>query len=426
VITRTVRIQVLIFVVVSLLGVAYIGVRYVGLGDRLLGRTYTVNLDLGSAGGIFPHAAVAYRGVPVGEVAGVTLHGDGVLAALRIKQGVQIPADLTAVVAQRSAIGEQYVDLRPNRDAGPYLRDGDMIPQEHTSLPLPMETLLSSLDGLVQSVGVENLSIVIDELGKAFEGNERALKALLDANSLLLQDTDAHMSQIIQLLHDGQTVLTTQAESADAIQAWAASLAQLAQTLRDSDGDLRLLLAAGPPAAAVTVHLLHDLDPSLGVLLGNLVTVGDITVRRLPGIEQLLVAFPITVAGGLTVAPGDGTAHFGLVVNLGDPPACTYASGAPAQCTATQQAAGSDVRGALNAPRAGGPAASNGRGSTGAPSTPAEPAPTSGATVVGFDPATGVVLGPDGKPLQFGATGGQYAFSGDESWKQLLFSGLEP
>jgi phospholipid/cholesterol/gamma-HCH transport system substrate-binding protein len=46
--------------------------------------------------------------------------------------------------------------------------------------------------------------------------------------------------------------------------------------------------------------------------------------------------------------------------------------------------------------------------------------------VSGFDPATGIVLGPDGQPLQFGGTGGQYQFSGDQSWKQLLFAGLSP
>ena len=33
------------------------------------------------------------------------------------------------------------------------------------------------------------------------------------------------------------------------------------------------------------------------------------------------------VAGGFTVAPGDGTAHFGLVVNLNNPPACQYSKG---------------------------------------------------------------------------------------------------
>jgi phospholipid/cholesterol/gamma-HCH transport system substrate-binding protein len=427
-ISRLVRVQVLVFLVVSMLGVAYVGVRYVGLGDRLLGGGYAVGLDLPVAGGIFPNAPVAYRGVPIGRVDAVTLTGDGVRVTLRIDRDVRVPADLRAVVAQRSAVGEQYVDLRPNRDSGPYLTDGDTIARELTSTPLPMETLLSGLDALVRSVGVENLTIVVDELGRAFAGNEAALRRLLEANTLLLRDTNDHLPEIRQLIHDGQTVLATQAESADAIRRWAASLAQLTATLRDGDADLRRLLAEGPPAAAETIRLLHGLEPAVGTLLGNLVTVNDIAVRRLAGIEQILVTYPIAISGGFTVAPGDGTAHLGLVVNVSDPAACTYPPGGGTQCSAEQQAGGSGVRGAGNAPRAGGGSASP--GSPNAPSAAASSGSTGpvapSAAVAGFDPATGIVLGPDGQPLQFGGTGGQYQLAGDQSWKQLLFAGLAP
>jgi phospholipid/cholesterol/gamma-HCH transport system substrate-binding protein len=432
-ITRLVKVQVLVFAVVSLLGMAYVGVRYVGLGDRLpaflgLGRTYTIGLQLPVAGGLFPNASVAYRGVPIGKVADVALAGDGVRATLRIDRAFRVPADLRAVVAQRSAVGEQYVDLRPNVDGGPYLNDGDTIPADRTSTPLPMETLLAGLDELIRSVGVENVTVVVDELGRAFAGNEQSLRRLLEANTLLLQETDRHLPQLLQLIEDSRTVLATQAESGDAIRRWAAALAQLTGTLRDSDADLRRLLVEGPPAAAETVKLLHGLDPSVGTLLGNLVTVNDIAVRRIAGIEQILVVYPLAVAGGFTVAPGDGTAHLGLVVNVNDPAACTYPPGGPPQCSSEQEAAGSGVRGAANAPRAGAPPPpATGSGAAPTTSGPAPAVPGAAAFAVsGFDPATGIVLGPDGQPLQFGGTGGQYQFAGDQSWKQLLFSGLAP
>src|SRR5262249_18901818 len=48
-----------------------------------------------------------------------------------------------------------------------------------------------------------------------------------------------------------------------------------------------------------------------------------------------------------------------------------------------------------------------------------------GETVGGFDPVTGLVLGPDGVPLLFGGTGGQYQLAGEQSWKQLLLAGLQ-
>jgi phospholipid/cholesterol/gamma-HCH transport system substrate-binding protein len=428
-ITRTVKFQVLTFLVVSLLGVAYVGLRYVGLGERLFGNGYVVHADFATAGGIFTNAAVTYRGVPIGRVRAVRLHGNGVRVDLSLSGGVRVPTDLHAVTAERSAVGEQYVDLRPDTDTGPYLRDGDTIPASRTGTPLPVETLLTNLDGLVRSVDSDDLSTLIDELGTAFEGNEDALRQIVDATNSLLAAANQDLPQTLRLIQDGRTVLNTQVASADAIHKWAASLAQLTETVRGSDGDLRRLLATEPPAATQLIGLLRDLDPTIGTLLGNLITVDGIATRRLPGIEQLLVEYPVAVAGGFTVAPGDGTAHFGLVVNVNNPPACQYLKTGKDDCTAAERAGGSGVRGSTAAPGAsgagpspdpiGGPPRSSSSGAAG-PTGASGP----GTTVDGFDPATGLVTGPDGLPLQLGGTGGQYQLAGNQSWKQLLLAGL--
>ncbi|MEU9825197.1 MlaD family protein [Micromonospora chersina] len=407
---RTVKLQVLAFVLVSILGVGYVGVRYVGLGDRLFHAGYVVHVDLARAGGLFANAPVTYRGVPVGRVTAVALRGDGVRADLRIDRGVRVPDALRAVVAQRSAVGEQYLDLRPERDGGPYLVDGSVIPAARTGLPLAPETLLTNLDALVRSVDPDDLTVLITELGTAFEGNEKALARLLDAGDALLAEADRRLPETLALIRDARTVLTTQAESAEALRRWSAGLAQLAATLRAADPDLRRLLAGGPPAGVELRALLRGLEPDVGVLLGNLVTVNGIAARRLPGIEQLLVVYPIAVAGGFTVTPGDGTAHLGLVVNAGNPPSCVY-SGGGTRCDAGERSAGASVRGAGNAPRPGG-------------ADPAPPPERGGDS--GYDPATGLVLGADGRPLQFGGTGGQYRTAGAQSWKQLLLAGVTP
>jgi phospholipid/cholesterol/gamma-HCH transport system substrate-binding protein len=414
-ITRSTKLKVFAFLVVSLLGTSYVAVRYIGLGDQLLGRGYTVYADLAHGGGIFANAAVTYRGVPVGRVTAVTLHGDGARVRLRLDDGTRVPADLRAVVAQRSAVGEQYFDLRPDSDAGPYLRDGAVIPRERTGVPLPPETLLANLDALVRSVDPTDLSVVIDELGAAFEGSEDALRRILDAGNLLLADAIAALPQTVTLIRDGNTVLATQAASADAIRRWAKGLAELAATVRAADTDVRAVLANGPPAATELVALLDGLEPAIGALLGNLIAVNGVAARRLPGIEQILVVYPLVVAGGFTVTPGDGTAHFGLVLNVNDPPPCTY--GRTPRCSSADEARGASVRGANNAPRPGGAAPPTGSGST---------ADGDATNVAGYDPVTGLVLGPDGRPLRFGGTGGQYAMAGDQSWKQLLLAGLAP
>ncbi len=402
------KLQVLAFLVVSVLGISYVAVRYVGLGDRLLGRGYLVHADFAEAGGIFPNAPVTYRGSPAGRVTAVRLHGEGVRVDLRLEGDVRVPDALRAVVTQRSAVGEQYLDLRPERDTGPYLTDGSVIPRDRTGTPIAAETLLANLDALVRSVDPDDLAVVLDELGTAFEGNETALRIILDASDALLTDAAASLPETVALIRDGRTVLTTQAESAGAIREWADGLAKLSATLRGSDADLRRLLAVTPPAAAELVTLLRDLEPTIGTLLGNLVSVNGVAARRLPGIELILVVYPLAVAGGFTVTPGDGTAHLGLVVNIDDPPSCKY--GTSAKCTAADRARGSGVRSTANTPRPGG----------------REPAADAPPPPAGYDPATGLVTAADGSPLRFGTTGGQGRLAGDQSWKQLLLAGLAP
>ncbi|MEV4755872.1 MCE family protein [Micromonospora sp. NPDC049559] len=417
-IERGTKLRVLAFLVVSLLGIGYVGVRYVGLDDWLGRGGYLVHAEFDDAGGIFANAPVTYRGVPVGRVTSVGLRDGTVRVELRLERGVRVPAQARAVVSQRSAVGEQYLDLRPDADTGPYLRDGSVIPRERTGVPLAPETLLTNLDALVRSVDPADLNVVVEELGTAFEGNEEALRRILDASDLLLSAASENLPQTVALIRDGRTVLRTQEASGDAIRQWADGLAKLSATLRSSDPDLRRLLAAGPPASTELVALLRDLDPTIGTLLGNLTTVNGIATRRLAGIEQLLVVYPLVVAGGFTVTPGDGTAHFGLVLNVNNPPSCVY--GPTGACTSQGAAHSAGVRGAKNAPRPGGGDPKPPTPPAGTPPAPAEPG------VAGYDPVTGLVVGPGGTPLQFGSTGGQYQLAGDQSWKQLLLAGLAP
>jgi phospholipid/cholesterol/gamma-HCH transport system substrate-binding protein len=432
VIARSVKIKVLAFIVVSLVGIAYVAIRYVGVGDLVLNESYPLSAEFSDAGGIYQNASVTYRGTPIGKVTGVHLTDDGVRVGMRIDRGFKVPSNLTAVVTDRSAVGEQYLDLRPNTDSGPYLRANAVIPASRTSTPLPVETLLVNLDKLVGSVNTQDLQVVIDELGVAFQGSEGSLQRILDSGDAVLDTADQYLPQTLKLIEDGQTVLESQRVSAAAIQRWAKGLAQLTDTLRTSDPDLRTLLTNAPPAAQQVSTLLRNLNPNIGMLLGNLITTTGVATRRIPGIQQILVEYPLVVAGGFTVTPGDGTAHFGLVVNLDDPAPCQYIrTGTTLTCTDSEQAQGSDVRGTNNVPAPTGPEitpvpegssdwASGSSSSSGSSGQPAN------SNLAGYDPTTGLVLGPDGQPLQFGGTGGQYQLAGDQSWKQLLLAGLEP
>ena len=167
-ITRRVRIQLAVFAVFAVVGLVFAGGRYAGLGKLVPGYDpgYLVKADFRDSGGIFEGAQVTYRGVSVGTVEKLTLISDGVQVGMRIKPGTKIPSgNIKAFVGNRSAIGEQYVDLQPctfPKDAsdaeltscrtGPLLGKNSVIGLADTDIPIQPATLVRHLDQLVTSV----------------------------------------------------------------------------------------------------------------------------------------------------------------------------------------------------------------------------------------------------------------------------------
>src|SRR5690606_41798699 len=90
---------------------------------------YTVDARFPTGGGIFPNAEVTYRGVPVGRVGALSVTDDGINVELRLdNRGPPIPASARPVVANRSANGEQYADLRQSADDGHRLQQSSGLP----------------------------------------------------------------------------------------------------------------------------------------------------------------------------------------------------------------------------------------------------------------------------------------------------------
>src|SRR3954447_15702439 len=120
-VTRRVRVQLVAFLALALGAVSVLSAGYVGLFDKVAGGAYVVTADFADSGGIFSGAEVTYRGVSVGRVDRLRLTDGGVLVDLRLHRGSRVPRDTLAVVENRSAVGEQYVDLQPRTGSRPYL-----------------------------------------------------------------------------------------------------------------------------------------------------------------------------------------------------------------------------------------------------------------------------------------------------------------
>ncbi|MFD7068751.1 MCE family protein [Streptomyces sp. NPDC059913] len=369
-ITLAIRLKNISFLIIAVLVLGFLGVRYADLGHYVgLRSYYTVKVQLPRTGGLYTHSNVTYRGVSVGRVGPIELTNDGVEAELRIeKDAPRIPDGLKAVVASLSAVGEQYVDLRPTRGGGPYLADGSVIDQADTTVPAPVTNVLTSVNDLAGSVNLESLRTVVDEFGTAFEGRGDDLQVLLDTSSDFVQAADKALPTTTRLMADGRTVLRTQAEQGEALKGFASGAEELAAQLKSSDTDLRRLIAAAPDATGQISGLLRDVDPAFGVVVANLLTTSEVAVTRQRGLEELLVKLPAVAAAGSSAIDENG-ARFGMSVTFFEPLPCTAGYGGTtyragldttagppvntkARC-ASSPGTGINVRGSANAPKGG-------------------------------------------------------------------------
>jgi phospholipid/cholesterol/gamma-HCH transport system substrate-binding protein len=423
-ITRKTKIQLMVFALITMVGVAYVGATYARLDRLVFDDSYRVVAHFDDSGGIFAGAGVSYRGVSVGQVSALEVTDDGVDVILDIDDDSEpIPLDTDAMVANRSAVGEQYVDLLPNTKQGPHLGEDSEIEEAKTHTPIPPTKLLVDLDKMVSSVDKDSLRTVVSEMGKAFQGTGEDMGQIIDTSNSFIETANQNFDVTTALIKDSNTVLQTQLDSASNIKSFARDLALFSDTMVGSDTDLRRVIENGSATANELRRFLEDNKVDLGQLINNLVTTGEVTVKHLDGVEQVLVIYPYVVEGGYTVVAKDPKtglydAHFGLILQT-EPHVCTegYDPGqvrspeegdnAPmdmdARCTEPQSQ--SNARGAQHAPRAG--------------------AAYRSPVVAAYDPGAGTIQYTDASPSDsISYTGGAASVFGEESWKWLLLQPL--
>lgn len=329
--TRQIKAQVTVFATIAVAAIAAVFFGYLHVQNTYFGLDrYTVTVQLAQAVGLYEGGNVTYRGVTVGRVQDVRLTRAGAEAVLRMDSKFDIPATaLTAEVHSVSAIGEQYVALTPHSRTGPNLKNGDVIPVDHTHVPPGINSLLAATNRGLQAIPRDNLKTVVDEGYVAVGGLGPELSRLLKGTTSLAIDARKNLNSLTTLIDDSKPVLDSQTASSNSVQAWAANLATITKQLQTNDASVQGVIQNGAPAAEETRQLLDRLQPTLPIVLANLVSVDKVGVAYRDDLEQILVLLPTETAGGqATLLPQWNTKqsynglNLSFNLNLNLPPAC--------------------------------------------------------------------------------------------------------
>ena len=311
--TRLIRIQLVLFSIVTVLALVFLGWYYLRLPTLAGVGQYTLYADLPASGGLYKTANVTYRGIQIGKVTDVEPTERGARATMSISDRYKIPVNASANVHSVSAIGEQYLDLVPEGNGNQYLSDGQTITKG--TVPDEVGPALDSANRGLEVLPKEKIDSLLSEAAQSVGGLGPALQRLVDSTTAIASDFRDNLDPVNNIIARSAPILDSQVNSRDAIGQWAANLNVIGAQAAEQDAALRSGLQQAAPTADQLNSVFSGVQDSLPQTLANLEIVIDMLKRYHKGVEQALVILPqgASIAQTATsIYPGEGLLHFAL------------------------------------------------------------------------------------------------------------------
>ncbi len=271
---------------VLVLVLAFVYVAVSGLGVNPVRQTISVRVLLPESGGLLANQDVSLRGIPVGRITAINLTGNGVEAVAAIDADVHIPRDSQVRVAPLSAVGEQYLDFRPQRSGGPFLTDGTVLGPQQATLPVSLSQIIDDSRGALAQLNEQKMSDLFTGLRVSPEAPQK-LAAVLDGSIFLTSTLHGVLPQTVGLLRNSQTVFTTFGDLGPGLQQTSTSLGKVLDGVNQMEGGFRTLVDNGSGQLNSLDTLLSDNRENMVQLLGNLTTISQLVYLRIPALQHL-------------------------------------------------------------------------------------------------------------------------------------------
>ncbi|MHB8693633.1 MAG: MlaD family protein [Solirubrobacteraceae bacterium] len=263
----------------------------VGGGFLRFSGAYTVKALLPTASQLSPDARVTMAGVQVGNVQSIALHGNEALVTMALTDSrvTPIPSDSRVTLRQRTALGENYVEIMPG--SSPHaLPSSGLLPVSQANPYVDLDQILSLLQGKTR----QRARDFFQGIGGALAGRGQALNDTLDYAGQIMENggqlvrsiynSRTQLSQLIQQFGDmtreigdrGATIKTLADRGIVAMNAVASRNVALSSTLDELPSTLASL--------RTTSHVLTTATDQTAPVFSSL---ADALDQLRPGIQQL-------------------------------------------------------------------------------------------------------------------------------------------
>ncbi len=187
----------------------------------IIGGGTTYKAEFSEAAGIKPTDEVRVAGVKVGKVTDVSLAGNSVVVAFKVKDA-WVGDRTRAAIKIKTLLGQKFLALEPDGTA--VMNPGQPIPRSRTMAPYDVLEAFRGLADTVNEVDTPQLAKSFEVLSQTFQDTPDNVKGALDGLSALSKTISSRDDQLAKLLDNTQ---------------------QITQTLADRDAEVQKLLADG-------------------------------------------------------------------------------------------------------------------------------------------------------------------------------------
>lgn len=190
--------------VLTFAGVAYLTVGVLDMDPRRTNNHVTVKME--SSGGLMQTSQVTSRGMKIGTVQEISVTPDGLDVSIALDASKDVAVDSDVVVANLSAAGEQYLDIRPRHSGGPYLQDGDVIESARVTASATVSETLKLGDALAAQLDTSALTGLAVTASEAIDGRDSDIDTLVETFRFLAATLRDKRTQIENLYDNAQQV----------------------------------------------------------------------------------------------------------------------------------------------------------------------------------------------------------------------------
>lgn len=314
--------RITIIAVASVLALNVLAASVIAVGSaEKIGRTHIVAY-FDNTNGLFHGDEVRILGVAVGSIDTIEPQANRAKVTFWVDKKYKIPADVKAAILSPQLITSRAIQLTPPYDGGPVMRDGAVIPQDRTVVPVEWDDLRAQLQRLTDALqptqpgGVSTLGALVNTTADNLRGQGASIRdslmKLSQAVSVLGDHSDdifstvKHLSVLVSALHDSAGLLSQLNRNLASVSALVAddptAVADAVNDLNTAVGDATRFISENRDALGTTTDKLSSISKAVYDSLDDLKQILHIAPNTYSNFNNIFNPTQASLTGSIAVS----------------------------------------------------------------------------------------------------------------------------